>query len=222
MRGQLLALATLVSALVLPVSQSEQPLLSPIPDYLRVLGGREEILAEHSLDLTSRDEDSYVNEIFVYNIFLALEYLGEEEFTLAPGEVFAFHDNVLPEFAEPKITMNSEFFVEEGYKSIGGLGGNGVCHLASLMNWVASEARLAVVAKANHGFALIPGVPKEYGTSIRSQSQNQNLYLRNNLNYPVKFVFTIEDSLMTLRVFFEPGSGIEPETSNLPSSRSAN
>lgn len=200
MKEQLLALATLISALALPIPRPNNNLVSPIPEYLRVLGDQEEILAEHSLDLTSRDEDSYVNEIFAYNIFLALEYLSEEEFTLAHGEVFAFHDNVLPEFAEPKITMNSEFFVDEGYKSIGGLGGNGVCHLASLMNWVASEAGLAVVAPNSHSFAPVPGVPKEYGTSIRSQSPNQNLYLRNNFSYPVKFVFTIEESLMTLRV----------------------
>jgi len=200
MKEQLLALATIISALALPISRPNHSLVSPIPEYLRVLGEKEEILAERTFDLTTRSEDTYTNEVFVYNIFLALEYLGEEEFTLTPGEVFAFHNNVLPEFAEPKITMNSEFFVEEGYKSIGGLGGNGVCHLASLMNWVASESRLAVIAPNSHSFAPVPGVPKEYGTSIRSQSQNQNLYIRNNLNYPVKFVFTIEESLMTLRV----------------------
>jgi len=78
----------------------------------------------------------------------ALEYLGTETFSLNPGEVFAFHANVLPEFENPVITMNSKFYIEEGYKAIGGLGGNGVCHLASLINWVGSEAGLEVTALA--------------------------------------------------------------------------
>ncbi|NIO20081.1 MAG: hypothetical protein GTN76_04890, partial [Candidatus Aenigmarchaeota archaeon] len=66
-------------------------------------------------------------------------------FTLQPGEIFAFHDNVLDEYVNPKVTMNSEFMTDEGYKSVWGLGGNGICHLASLMNWVAVEAGLEVV-----------------------------------------------------------------------------
>lgn len=199
MKEQILALAVLVSTIVLPVSQSAAPLLSPIPEHL-LFSNQETVLAEHFLDLSQRDEVKIVNQVFTYNILLAIDYLGEESFTLQPGEVFAFHANVLDEFTEPKVTMNSKFFIEEGYKSIGGLGGNGVCHLASLLNWVAAEAGLEVVAPANHSFASIPGVPKEYGTSIRSQSPNQNLYIRNNFDYSVSFSFKIVGELVFLRI----------------------
>lgn len=213
MKEQLLALATLVSTVVLPVSQSAQPLLSPIPEYL--LFSHQEVLAEHLLDLTIRDEDSKANQGFADNILLVLHYLKgdvespkidwywayqpfEVSLILQPGEIFAFHDNVLPEFAYPVITMNSEFITDEGYKSVWGLGGNGVCHLASLMNWVATKAGLEVVAPNGHNFAPVPGVPKEYGTSIRSQSPTQNLYIRNNLEYPVIFKFVANSRIVSL------------------------
>jgi len=125
-------------------------------------------------------------------------------FTLEPDEVFAYHDNVLPEFKEDLVvTMNSRFYVEEGYKSLAGLGGNGVCHLASLINWTAQEADLEVTAKTNHNFAPIPGVPKEYGTSIRyaevgHNSQNQNLYIKNGFDEPVTFEFEADNEKVTL------------------------
>lgn len=240
MKEQILALATLISTIVLPASgagkltsQSTRPLLSPVPEYL--LFSHQEVLAEHSLDLTIRDENPKANQGFVDNILLALHYLKgdvggpkidwekarapfEASFTLQPGEVFAFHDNVLPEFANSVITMNSEFMTYEGYKSIWGLGGNGVCHLASLMNWVASEARfdsslasrrsgssarragLEVIAPNGHNFAPIPGMPKKYGTSIRSQSPNQNLYIINNFDYPVTFVFNVDSREVNLEI----------------------
>ena len=75
-------------------------------------------------------------------------------------------------------TMESQFMTDQGYRVISGLGGNGVCHLASLINWAASEAGLAVEARADHSFARIEGVPREYWTSIRysqsgGNSQNQ-------------------------------------------------
>jgi len=156
-------------------------------------------LAEHELDLTNRLPEEYGNEVFAYNILLALEYLGADNFVLQPGEVFAFHSNSLPEFV-PSVTMNSRFFMEEGYKSLAGLGGNGVCHLASLLNWTASNAGLEVTALANHSFAPVPGVPKEFGTSIRSQSKNQNLYIKNNLEAPVKFEFKVDGESVVLRI----------------------
>lgn len=192
MREQILALVTLVSTFVLPVSQTVSP---PVFSVVKT-----QILAEHELDLNIREPNSFANEVFADNILLALKYLGTESFVLQPGEVFAFHANVLPEFSEPAVTMNSKFYIEEGYKSIAGLGGNGVCHLASLINWTASEAGLEVVAKANHGFAPIPGVPKEFGTSIRSQSPNQNLYIKNNFSFPVTFLFQIEGAFVNLKI----------------------
>ena len=222
MKEQISALATLISTLVLPATQLAGPLLSPIPKIQEIA------LAEQSLDLTTREPNAYANQVFANNILLALHYLKEDidspkidwywvrkpfevSFTLQPDEVFAFHANVLPEFTEPVKTMNSRFFIEEGYKSVGGLGGNGVCHLASLINWVASEVRLdspssvrrvglEVTAPANHNFAPVPGVPEEYGTSIRSQSKNQNLYIRNDSGSSVKFIFTIKGQMVNLRI----------------------
>jgi hypothetical protein len=214
MKEQILALATLVSTTILPTSESATPLLSPIPEYLLVVNQREIILAEESLDLTIRDEEPQASQGFADNVLLALHYLeGEVElpvdwkeirqpfetsFTLQPDEIFAFHDNVLPEYSKPVVTMNSEFMTYEGYKSVWGLGGNGVCHLASLMNWVASEAGLEVVAPNNHSFAPVPGVPQEYGTSVRSQSSNQNLYITNSLEYPVVFKFVVDSQKVNL------------------------
>ena len=206
---------TLISTALLPVSHAAAPLLSPIPEHLLVFNIKEEVLAEHFLDLTIRDEDANANQGFADNILLALHYLKgdiedskvnwnwtrapfEVSFTLQPGEVFAFHDNVLAEFANPVATMNSEFMTYEGYKSVWGLGGNGVCHLASLINWVATEAGLEVVAPNGHNFASIPGVPKKYGTSIRSQSSNQNLYIINSFDYPVVFRFTANSQEISL------------------------
>lgn len=164
-------------------------------------------VAEKSLDLTTRYPDPYVNEVFRDNILLTLHYLAgdvgkrepfEVSFTLAPGEVFAFHEDVLPEF-EGKVakTTGAHFNWQQGFKSDGWLVGDGVCHLATLMNWVASEAGLRVVSPVNHDFLPVPGVPREYGTSIfwipdgGWRSHNQNLYIENTLDYPVKFTFKV-------------------------------
>lgn len=216
MTEQILAITTLISTLVTPASASARVLLSPIPEHLLIFNQNEEVLAEQSLDLTIREVTPKANQGFADNILLALHYLKgdvqlpvdweavrqpfEVSFVLQPGEIFAFHGNVLTEYQNPKVTMNSRFFIDEGYQSVWGLGGNGVCHLASLMNWVASETGLEVVAKANHNFALIPGVAKKYGTSIRSQSANQNLYLINNFDFPVIFKFEIEKEEVNLKI----------------------
>lgn len=218
MTNLIASLMIFVSTTVMPAAASAMPLLSPIPVI-----HQEMVLAEHQLDLTNRLPNPYGNQGFADNILLALHYLKgdvelpvdwekirepfEVSFTLQPGETFAFHGNVLPEFADPAVTMNSRFFIEEGYKSIAGLGGNGVCHLASLINWVASEVYppaggpgLEVVAKANHNFAPVPGVPREYGTSIRSQSPTQNLYIKNTFDYPVTFEFAIDAQTVVLKI----------------------
>lgn len=200
----------------------------------------EPVLARNVLDLTTRLPSQYGSQVFADNILLALHYLKGDEgdfkldpekpyhpanmdwehvrepfeisFTLEPGEVFAYHENVLPEFDPPSasrrrriVTMNSRFYIQEGYKSLAGLGGNGVCHLASLINWVASEAGLEVTAKANHNFAPISGVPKEYGTSIRyaetgHNSQNQNLYVKNGFEEPVTFEFEADSQKVILTI----------------------
>lgn len=175
-----------------------EPLVWPIP--------REKVLAEHVLDLNERLPASPSgNEVFKYNILLNLKYLegnldlGDSfttEVELQPGEVFAYQENLLPEFQDKSVkTGGTKFIAQEGYKALGGLYGNGVCHLASLINWTASDAGLKVTALANHNFWPIPGVPKEYGTSIRYlpdngwKTKNQNLYIENPFDEPVKLVF---------------------------------
>lgn len=239
MREQILVLITLASSTLLGVSEVTGPLVSPLPD---TKPQKVVVLASHSLDLTTRQPNSYANLVFADNILLALHYLKgdvenlkleakksgpanidweavrqpfEVSFTLKPGEIFAFHQNVLPEFdpssGGPIVTMNSRFLIEEGYKSVGGLGGNGVCHLASLINWVASEARLAedgeskraglkATSMVDHNFAPVPGVPSEYGASIRSQNPTQNLYIKNNFDFPVEFEFKNDEETIILTI----------------------
>lgn len=128
-------------------------------------------------------------------------------FVLKPGEVFAFHDQILPEYKDRVVkTMGSHFIAEEGYRSSGYLYGDGVCHLASLLNWAASKAGLKVVAKADHSFRPIFGVPKDYGTSIRYDkagglnTQNQNLYITNTFDYPVEFKFEIKGEMLEIKI----------------------
>ncbi len=214
MKETIFGLIALISTVVVPASLTVESAISPVAET--------QVLAQHELDLTNRLLASptggpveYGSQVFADNILLSLHYLKgdvekpldwdkirepfEVSFTLEPGEVFAFHSNSLPEF-EPSVTMNSQFFMEEGYKSLAGLGGNGVCHLASLINWTAQEAGLEVTAKANHSFAPIPGVPKEFGTSIRSQSSNQNLYIENNQDVPVTFEFKTDNQKVVLRI----------------------
>lgn len=169
------------------------------------------VLAQASLDLTLRNEDSWVSQVMADNILLTLYYLGREtgeasdeiewekirepfsvSFTLKPGEVFAFHQDVFPEFQEKVAkTTGATFHSNEGFKSDSYLFGDGVCHLASLMNQVASEAGLKVTA-TNHDFWPIPGVPQEFGTAIyylegnSSGNRQQNLYIENTFDFSVK------------------------------------
>lgn len=234
MREQIVSVIALALSTLTPAVQEMGPARIAVPacqrlalsgrrlqagkDFLvPVVQSREEVLAEQSLDLNTRAEGEHVNEVFKHNILLALAYFdtpdipdvpGELDcsFTLQPGKVFAFHGNIASEFIDSVVRiMDSRFYIEEGYKSVGGLGGNGVCHLASLMNWVASEAGLEAAAPTNHNFAPIPGVPKKYWTSIRycdfgCNSQNQNLYIRNNFDFPVVFSFQADGDKLRLKI----------------------
>jgi vancomycin resistance protein YoaR len=121
--------------------------------------------------------------------------------TLKPNESFAFHDSVLPEFKEKQVkTTNSHFNASEGFKSDGYLYGDGVCHLASLIYWVAKDAHLKALAPANHDFRAIPEIPKEYGVAIYA-SQNksdmyakQNLYITNTLSKTITIAFEYKNN----------------------------
>ena len=181
------------------------------------------VLAEKSLDLTTRNEDSWVSRVMADNILLTLHFLkgdvgGEIDwervrepfsvsFTLEPGEAFAFHQDVLPEFEGKTVkTTGAIFHSDQGFKSDGYLFGDGVCHLASLMNWVASEAGLGVTAVVNHDFWPVPEIPREFGTSIyylegeSSTNQLQNLYLENTFNHPIIFIFAIDSQEVKLKI----------------------
>jgi vancomycin resistance protein YoaR len=191
------------TALALSLLFPTQSSLSEVAGVSAVLfEPQKEVLASESLDLDNRYPVKSVSEGFKENILVNLGHLKEinnGRIILAPGEVFAFHKNLLPEFLGSKvITQRSEYRASEGYKLVSGLYGNGVCHLATLMNWVASEAGLEVTARVNHDFAPVPGVDRKYGTSIKfypnvgGASERQNLYIKNNKDYPIEFVFERE------------------------------
>lgn len=179
---------------------------SPVPSR--------EKLASRTFSLENRHGDSFVNSIFRDNILLTLAYTRgtvqtasgiewnkvihpfRHEVTLQEGEVFAFHNDVFVEYKNTRVfSTNAHFNAQEGFKSDGYLFGDGVCHLASMINWVAREAGLEVKAPVNHDFAVIPDVPREYGTSIYSAPGQeptnavQNLYVKNIHPYAIKMLF---------------------------------
>jgi hypothetical protein len=123
------------------------------------------------------------------------------EFSLEPGQEFAFHDKTLPEYSLNLVkTTDSRFNWDDGYKSDGYLTGDGVCHLASLIYWSAKDAGLDAIAPRNHDFAKIPEVPKEYGVAILSTDPNQNLYIINNLTKKITFGFDYDGANLTVSV----------------------
>ncbi len=195
------------------------------------LGASRVELAERGFSLENRYNVPSVNTVFKDNILLTLRYLEGSvdeksdisweavekpfryEFTLEPGRGFAFHDQILPEYQDEVIkTTNAHFNFQDGFKTDGLLYGDGVCHLASLINWVARDAGLTSIYFANHDFAKINDVPREYGVSIKTvpgqfaNSSRQNLYIVNNLDKPVVFVFDYDGTDLTISVLKEMGS----------------
>ncbi len=176
-----------------------------------------EPIATRQMSLETRYGNTFVNDVFKDNILLTIDYATGKKIdpknvnwaemskpfsytiSLKPGEVFAFHDDVLPEF-EGKVakTTNAHFNSVEGFKSDGYLVGDGVCHLASLLYWVAKDAGLKTEAPTNHNFANIPEVPKEYGVSIYAtpganmSDKVQNLYITNDRDKEIAFVFNYD------------------------------
>lgn len=179
-------------------------------------------LATHQISLEQRQEDQFVNSVFKDNILLSLGYLKGSindskkidwnevkkpftyQFKLNPGESFAFHDDILDRYKISTVkTTNSHFNSAEGYKYDGYLIGDGVCHLASLIYWVAKDAKLNTLAPTNHDFAKINQIPKEYGVAIFDQnikgtSFNQNLYITNNLKNTIAFEFKYDGTNLTV------------------------
>lgn len=184
------------------------------------------LLATHEISLADRYPVKSVSEVFKDNILLTTFHLKngksavtrkpdwnvvEQPFnyslTLTPGQVFAFHDGLLPEYKNrPTITTNSHFGSNEGFKSDGYLFGDGVCHLASLMYWVAKDAGLGAEAPVDHDFAKITGISKEHAVSIYynpnsiGASARQNLYITNNRQKPVSFNFVYQNGTLIFSI----------------------
>ncbi len=191
-----------------------------------IMGASRVELSSRSFSLENRYNDSFVNQVFKDNILLTIKYLEgsitqkediswEEvekpftyELTLEPGETFAFHDTILPEYNGKVVkTTNAHFNYQDGFKTDGLLYGDGVCHLASLLYWAAKDAGLKTVYFANHNFAKINDVPREYGVSIKympgdvSGSARQNLYITNDFDKPVSIVFAYDGVDLAIKIY---------------------
>ncbi len=175
-------------------------------------GSKIKEVSSHQISLNERQPNKLVNQVFKDNILLNIAYLKGDvtkgqpvnwdkveqpfsyQFSLEPGQTFAFHNVVLPQYGGKVVrTTNAHFNSLEGFKSDGYLMGDGVCHLASLMYWSAKDAGLEVLAPTNHNFMLINQVPKEDGVAIyagnSASDANQNLYISNNTKGSVEFKF---------------------------------
>lgn len=184
------------------------------------------LVSSREISLEERYEDSFVNNVFKDNILLNLAYLRKEvakkenidwkkikkpfnyKFDLEVNKTFAFHEDVLPQYKNPvSVTTNSHFNFQEGFKSDGYLAGDGVCHLASLIYWVAKEAGLEAYAPTNHDFAVIPEIAREYGVSIYNMPGNpnsnalQNLYVTNNTLSPITFQFSFDGQILRFSIY---------------------
>ncbi|MBI4100139.1 VanW family protein [Candidatus Microgenomates bacterium] len=223
-------LALLGLSLLTPADQATVAgVLNVAPEEFK---SEEKVLAQKTLDLSTRHPVKSVNEVFADNILLNLHYLkGDSEelkdkngkidwekvrapfeftMTLKPEQTFAYHKNLHSEFKDKDVIAGkSGFGFSDGYKSDGYLVGDGVCHLASLFNWVASEAGLTVKSMVNHDFLPVPEVPREYGTSVfyspdgSRNSANQNLYITNTFPYPVTFEISSDGKWVEIQVVTE-------------------
>lgn len=190
-----------------------------------ILGASSVELTSHEFSLENRYAVPSVNTVFKDNILLTLNYMdgrvkgkndinwdevvtsSHYEFELKPGESFAFHDQVLPEYKDSVVkTTNAHFNATDGFKTDGWLYGDGVCHLASFIHVAAIEAGLKSVSLARHDFAKIPEVDRKNGVSIKympgefANSSRQNLYVTNNQDKSVTFIFKYDGSDLTVEV----------------------
>lgn len=192
----------------------------------KVYSSNEHLLGKAQFSLEDRYAVKSVNDVFKDNILLTYSYMAGEvkdpthvnwtevrrdrkyTVTLNPGEVFAFHEDVLPEFKGKVVkTTNAHFGAQEGFLSDGYLVADGVCHFASLINLAAHNAGLKVVAPTNHDFARIPEVAREYGTAIyympgsSSTNQMQNLYVENTKTKPINMVFDYSNKELSISIY---------------------
>lgn len=191
------------------------------PSYPSIIGSIEqtvvvqpknEVIASKSLSLENRHATSSINEIFKKNILLNVAYIGgsvidkndinwdqitsevSASFVLKPGETFAYHDHVYPKYEQSLTVAPKTYFnASDGYLFSGFLYGDGVCHLASIINWTAEDAGLEVEVPKLHSIAPIPDIPDEYGVSIytiegqKNSGTGNNLYITNNQESDIEF-----------------------------------
>lgn len=189
------------------------------------LGSGNYLLAQHEMSLDNRYPNSFVNDVFKKNILLNIAYMEgkvtkasdinwdeitkpfQYEFKLEPNKTFAFHEDIEDKYRNSLVkTTSAHFNAQEGFKTDGYLFGDGICHLASLIYWVAADAGLLTEAPTNHDFAKIADVPKEYGVSIYSNPNSlgsntrQNLYITNKRSKPISFKFEYRDNKLKVSV----------------------
>lgn len=175
------------------------------------------VISARSMSLNKRYGHDLPENVYKDNILLNLAYLAGTvhskndinwdklkqpftmQFSLEPGQRFAYHDVIDPQYKDNvAITAHTNFGAGDGYKYEGGLYGMGVCHLASLIHWAALDAGLESIAPSNHDFYPIPEIPKQYGVAIfnspdsKAASEKQNLYIKNNLDSKVNFKFDFD------------------------------
>lgn len=210
------ALVSLITASVLTVSAISPEISGSA--QLQFTNKQAQIeLASRSMSLNMRYGYELADNVYKDNILLNLAYLSGTvkskndinwdhlhkpftmEFSLEPGQKFAYHDLILPEYKDNvAVAAHTYFSSGEGYKSDGNLYGMGVCHLASLIHWASLDAGLESIAPSNHNFYPIPEIPKEYGVAIFASpdapaaSVKQNLYIKNTLDTKVTFKFDFD------------------------------
>jgi len=212
--------AALASAIIVPLVSLSNSIGLHTPSVPNTV-----TIASRTISLEVRHPVPVANEVYKDNILLSLAYQrGSQKFgqpidwaqvrapftythQLEAGKVYAFHDSLLPKYSDKvAMTTTAHFSADENFKSDGYLMGNGVCHLASLINWVARDAGLDVVAPTNHNFAAIPEISPEYGTAIYAQKDsgstygNQNLYITNNHGKTVEFVYVYDGQDLTIKI----------------------
>lgn len=183
------------------------------------------VLASKTYSLENRYQVPFVNAVFSDNILLTYSYLAGQtqegqkvdwdvvkkpsryQFELEPGKTFAFHDEIMDQYKNSVVkTTNAHFSSKQGFKSDGHLVGDGVCHFASFINVVSTQAGLKVDAPTSHNFAIIPDVDKKFGTSIfympgqPTTSNRQNLYVTNTTDKTIAFVFSYTGSSFDITI----------------------
>lgn len=191
------------------------------------------VISTHSISLENRHPDAWVNNVFKDNILLNIAYLDGRvkkvsdinwgnlrkafiyELVLSPNETFAFHEDIQAQYKDTQIkTTNAHFNLQDGFRHSGYLAGDGVCHLASLIYWVAKDANIDASAPVNHDFRAIPEIPKEYGVSIYNYPGHtyanslQNLYVANNAESDITFIFDFDGENLKISVKGEAGKRI--------------